>query len=170
VKKAVIFLLMLGLVGIFSIGAQAKELKIGCVDAIEVFNEYTKTKDYDKILESKKQDKEKKLETKGAELEKLQNKINVLKKEEQAKEKGNLEKLQREFLELKRQAFIDLKKDRDEKMQEIIEDINKVIKDYSVKNAYDLMLYKSAIIYNDNSFDITAEILKLVNEKYNKKK
>jgi Skp family chaperone for outer membrane proteins len=169
VKKAVIFLVMLGLVGSFAGKTFAKEIKIGCVDAIEVFNDYEKTKDYDKVLETKKQDKEKKLETKGAELEKLQNKISVLKKEEQVKEKGNLEKLQREFLELKRQAFIDLKKDRDEKMQEIIEDINKVIKDYAIKHAYDLMLYKSAVVYGDNSFDVTADILKLVNGGYKRK-
>lgn len=161
---------MLGVALSFAGNTFAKELKIGCVDAIEVFNEYEKTKDYDKVLESKKTDKEKKLESKGAELEKLQNKISVLKKEEQVKEKGNLEKTQKEFLELKRQAFIDLKKDRDEKMQEIIEDINKVIKDYAIKNGYDLMLYKSAVVYNDKTFDVTAEILKLVNGKYTKKK
>jgi outer membrane protein len=169
VKKVVIFLVMLGLSVSLAGRSYAKELKIGCVDAIEVFNEYSKTKDYDKVLEAKKTDKEKKLELKGADLEKLQNKLSVLKKEEQLKEKGNLEKLQKEFLELKRQAFIDLKKDRDEKMQEIIEDINKVIKDYSIKHAYDLMLYKSAIVYGDSSFDVTADILKLVNEKYKKK-
>ena len=53
-KKVLLSLLMLGILGSFSSNLWAKDLKIGYVDIFKIFNEYEKTKEYDKILEGKK--------------------------------------------------------------------------------------------------------------------
>jgi outer membrane protein len=168
-KKFFSFLVIFGLIGSFSFSAFAKELKIGYVDIFEVFNEYEKTKDYDKNLEKKKDEQMKKLDEKKAELEKLQNKLSVLKKEEQEKKKDELAKLIQEWRTLERQILTDLRKEKNEKMEEIIGDINNVIKDYAQKNNFDFIINGSALLFGNKSLNITADILKLVNEKYKKK-
>ena len=144
----------------------AKELKIGYVDIFEVFNEYKKTKEYDKVLEKEKGIEEKKLERKKGEIEKLQNKLSLLNESEQIKERGKLEDAVRDYRETERSAFIDLRKQRDEKMKEIIEDIDAVVKDYAKKNKFDLVINENAVLYGINTFDITAQVLKEVNSRY----
>ena len=144
----------------------AKELKIGYVDIFEVFNEYNKTKEYDKVLEKEKGKEEKKLEKKKGEIEKLQNKLSLLNESEQTKEVAKLENAVRDYRETERSAFVDLRKQRDEKMKEIIEDIDVVVKDYAKKNKFDLVINENAVLYGINAFDITAQILKEVNSRY----
>jgi len=162
-KKCVIFLVALFVTCSFCSGAFAKDLKIGYLNFLEVFNEYKKTKDYDEILNKKAEAKEKELKAKESEIEKMQSKLNVLKEKEKEKEQKNFEKAAQGFLQLKRQSLIDLKKEKDEKMKEIIEDIDKAIKDYSKKNNFDLVVHGSAVLYGNNAMDITQEILKIVN-------
>lgn len=146
----------------------AAELKIGYVDFFQVFNECDKTKEYDAILENKKAVEEKKLDVKKEEIEKMQNKLSLLKDKEQEKEKEKFTKQVKDYREMERKILIDLKKDRDEKMKEIVEDISKVIEDYAGKNNFDFIIHKSAILFGDKAVDLTDPILKLVNEKYKK--
>jgi Skp family chaperone for outer membrane proteins len=87
----------------------------------------------------------------------------VLKEKEKEKEQQKVEKAAQEFMQLKRQSLVDLKKEKDEKMKEIIEDIDKAIKDYSKKNNFDLVVHGSAVLYGNNSMDITQDILKIIN-------
>ncbi|MDD5070460.1 MAG: OmpH family outer membrane protein [Candidatus Omnitrophica bacterium] len=142
----------------------AKEMKVGVVDVFEVFNEYEKTKDYDKSLDEKRVKKESVLSEKKAEIEKLQSKMSVLNEEEKQKQSEQLMSAVRDYKNLEREAFIDLKKERDEKMKEIVEDINDLVKDYAKKNEFSLIINENAVLYNDASYDITAEILKLMNK------
>ncbi len=144
----------------------AKELKVGYVDIFEVFNEYKKTQEYDKALESEKGKEEKVLERKKSEIEKLQSKLSLLNEDQQLKERGKLEDAVRDYRETERSAFIDLRKQRDEKMKEIVEDIDAVIKEYAKKNGFDLIINENAILFGSNTYDITAQILKEVNSRY----
>ncbi|MFA5008723.1 MAG: OmpH family outer membrane protein [Candidatus Omnitrophota bacterium] len=141
----------------------AKDLKIGYLNFLEVFNEYKKTKDYDEVLNKKAGVKEKELKEKEAEVQKMQSKLNVFKDKEKEKEQQKVEKAAQEFIQLKRQTLIDLKKEKDEKMKEIIEDIDKSIKDYAKKNGFDLIVHGSAVLYGNSAMDITQDILKIVN-------
>ena len=72
-KYVLVGILIWGL--ILPIKCFAQNLKIGYVDVFEVFREYEKTKDYDKILENKKKAKEKELEKKRNEIKKMQDKL-----------------------------------------------------------------------------------------------
>jgi Skp family chaperone for outer membrane proteins len=145
-----------------------QEIKIGYVDIFEVFNEYKKTKDYDGELEARKKAEEKKLDKKKEEIEKMQDKLSLLKEDEQDKEKEKITDYLKEYRELERQIFTDLKKERDEKMKEIVEDIDKVIKEYAIREGLDLVINENAILYGSKGMDITSEILRQVNEKYKK--
>jgi len=149
-------------------GACAKEIKIGYVNFMQVYNEYQKTKDYDGRLEEKKAEIEKKLNAKKEKIQEMRNKMSVLNEKEQEKEKGKLEKEVQEFRNLERKAFIDIKKERDEKMREIFEDVASIVEDYAKKKGYDLILDQPAIIYGKKVMDVTKDILKKANKQYKK--
>jgi len=164
-KKFLVFLIALGVMTSFTFTSFSKDLKIGYVDIFKVFNEYNKTKEYDKILDERKQKAEKQLEEKKSTLEKMQKKLSVIKEEEKDKEQAKIAKVVEEYRELERTAFIDIKKARDEKMKEIIEDINKIIDDYAKKNSFNLVVNENAVLYGDKVMDITSDILKIANKK-----
>jgi len=164
-KKVIVGLVAAGLLFSFSGVSFAKELKIGYVDVFKVFDEYNKTKEYDKTLEEKKTAEEKKLEGKRQEIEAIQKKIDVLKDKEQEKEKAKLAEEMKAYRDMEKDSFVNLKKERDDKMKEIIDDIDKIIKDYAARNGYDFILNENTILYGDKNLSLTAEILKIVNEK-----
>ena len=146
----------------------SQNLKVGYIDVFKVFREYKKTKDYDKILEDKKKAKEKELEKKRNEIKKMQDRLDLLKEEEQKKERERISKAAQDYREQERQVILDLKKERDEKMEEIVKDIEKVVKEYAIKNNFDLILNKGAIVYGKEGIDLTETILKLINQRYKK--
>jgi outer membrane protein len=168
-SRTVRFLLAIALLMSLPLSAFSKDLKIGYVDIFQVFNEYEKTKEYDQKLEEKKSTTEKKLEAKKDTIEKLQNKLDLLKEGEKAKEEEKLGKEVKEYRDLEREAFTDIRKERDEKMKDIVEDIDKIIKDYAKKNGFDLIVNSNAVLYGVKAMDITAEILKISNKAYRKK-
>jgi outer membrane protein len=168
-KKLSIFVLVLGLVISSQSVCFSKELKIGYVNVFKVFNEYAKTKEYDEKLEKNKKEAEKKLEAKKETIEKLQNKLSLLKEKERSSEEEKMKKEITEYRETERKALIDIKKERDEKMKEIIEDINKVVEDYAKKNKFDLVVNESSVLYGDKAMDITSDIMKLANKQYKSK-
>jgi outer membrane protein len=169
-KKLVLIIVAICVFGLLSPQASAKEIKIGYVNFMQVYNDYQKTLEYDTKLEAEKTKIEKKLDVKKKTIEKIQKKLSVLNDKEKAKEKGKIEKEIKEFREIERKAFIDIKKQRDEKMKEIFEDVSAIVKEYANKKGYDLILDQPAILYGDKAMDVTADILKIANKKYKKKK
>jgi len=168
-RKVVGCLLVLVVALSLSFSCFAKDLKIGYVDIFKVFNDYDKTKGYDTKLEAKKKAAEKKLEAKKVLIEKMQQKLSVLKESQKKAEEEKIRKEVQAYQELNREAFVDIKRERDEKMKEIIDDINAVIKEYAKKNGFDLVINQSSILYGDTGMDVTSEILKISNQKYKKK-
>ena len=161
-------LLVLTVMMSFSSTCFSKDLKIGYVDIFRVFNDYEKTKDYDKNLEKRKGDAEKKLEKKKETIEKLQGKLSLLKEDERAKEEEKLNKEVKEYRDLERGAFADIRKERDDKMKDIVEDIDVIVKDYAKKNGFDLVVNSNAVLYGAKAMDVTDEILNISNKKYKK--
>ncbi|MGC8977467.1 MAG: OmpH family outer membrane protein, partial [Candidatus Ratteibacteria bacterium] len=49
--------------------------------------------------------------------------------------------------------------------QVLLNDIAKVIQEYATKNGFDLILDKKSLPYFTNSFDISDEIIKILNQK-----
>jgi len=167
-KKSLVFLVALGLICSFSLSSFSQDIKIGYVDIFEIFNEYEKTKEYDEKLEKKKESLEKKLESKKTDIEKIQNKLTLLKEEERKKEEEKIAKQIEEYRNLEREIFTDIKKERDEKMKEIVEDINKIIKDYARKNGFNLVINENTVLYGEKIMDITSEVLRISNKAYKK--
>ena len=163
-------LLVLTIMMSFSSTCFSQDLKIGYVDIFKVFNDYEKTKEYDINLEKRKEEAEKKLEEKKETIEKLQGKLDLLKEGEKAKEEEKLNKELKEYRDLEREAFTDIRKERDEKMKDVVEDIDGIVKDYAKKNNFDLIVNSNAVLYGAKTMDVTDEILNISNKKYKKKK
>lgn len=165
-KKFLTILVAVGIAIALAGGASAKDLKIGYVDVMKVFDEYKKTKEYDKTLEVQKTAEEKKLEAKKNEIEAAQKKLDVLKDKDAEKAKENLGKMISEYRTLEKDVYMSLKQQRDDKMKEIIEDIDKVIKEYAKKNGYDLILNENTILFGAETMTLTETVLKEVNANY----
>ena len=168
-RRLVSFLLVLVMITAVSLTSFSKDLKIGYVDIFKVFNEYEKTKEYDSKLEKKKERAEKELDSKKETITKLQNKMSLLKEKDQKKEQKKISKEVKAYRELEREAFTDIKKERDTKMKDIVEDINKVINNYAKENGFDLIINETSVLYGDKIMDITSDILKISNKRYKKK-
>ena len=111
-----------------------------------------------------------KLDAKKEEIKKIQEKLNLLKDNAKKKEQEKIANVAQEYREMERKIFIDLKKERDKKMEEIVDDINKVIKDYARRNGFDLIVNQNTVLYGAKSMDITSQILKEVNKQYKKRR
>ncbi|MBD3246511.1 MAG: hypothetical protein GF333_05815 [Candidatus Omnitrophica bacterium] len=146
--------------------ADAKDMKIGYVDVFKVFNEYEKTKEYDAVLEKKKEEKEAQLQEKKEKIEQMQNKLSMMKEKEQGTQREKIAEAVKEFKSIERESFIDLKKTRDERMKEIVEDIDKVVEEFAQEEGYDLIVNGNAVLYGSGNLDITDQILKKVNQRY----
>jgi len=170
VKKFSLFLLMAVFLmfGARNVLAQSANEKIGFLDLSKVFDEYGKTKEYDKILEGKHGDYEKERNAKIEKLRAAQEKLAILKDEEKAKQEQEIEKQKTELLDYDRQKKTDLTKQRDEKIREILLEIEKVVKDYAEREKFSLILNDRVLIYGKPAWDVTNDILKTLNENFNK--
>ena len=164
-KKVRILTLMVFLfVCTVPLGFADKESKIGYVDLSHLFDDYYKTKEYDKVLEAKNSDFEKESNAKLDKIREAQSKLSLLKEQEKAKLEEDIEKMKNELLEYNKQKKTDLTKERNEKIREILLEIEKVVSDYAQKQKYDIILNDRVLIYGDKSYDLTDQILKILNE------
>lgn len=145
-------------------GAYAqKETKIGYVDLSRLFDEYYKTKDYDKVLETKHKTYEQTSKEKVEKIRESQGKLALLKEEEKLKIEQEIETMKAELLEYDRQQKTDLTKDRNEKIREILLEIEKIVSDYAEKNGYTIILNDRVLIYGNPTMDLTEDVLKNLN-------
>lgn len=136
--------------------------KIGYVDVTEAFSEYEKTKESDKLL--KKKEKEARMEEMATEIKRLQNELALSsQKGRQGKQKIIDEKLKK-FSELQ----IDLRRERDKMVREILQEIDKAIEEYARKEGYSIILHNKVLLYGDERADLTDEIVKILNQRYKK--
>ncbi|MDD4294372.1 MAG: OmpH family outer membrane protein [Candidatus Omnitrophica bacterium] len=137
----------------------AKELKIGYVDVYEIFQDYSKTKSYDAILEKERSTAAESLEKQRDDLEKMQSQLSVMKDSEKEKQEDKIKAAIAEYTQNEKEAYLSIKQKRDDKMKEIIEDINKVVSDYAKTQGYDLIINKATVLYGLSDLDISKTIL-----------
>ena len=161
-------LLIISLVasGLFITGAQAAEKgdKIGYLDLSRIFDEYQKTKDYDKVLEAKSAEYEKERNAKIEKVRDAQNKLGLLAQDKKADQEKEIEKMKAELLEYDRQKKGDLTKERNEKIREILLEIEKIVSNFAQKENYSLILNDRVLIYGNPAMNVTEQILKAMSD------
>lgn len=147
----------------------AAEAKIAFVDLSVVFDEYTKTKDYDSQLEDSQDAKQKEIDKKVQAIKEMQDKLPLLAEKEKKNKQEEIDSKTRDLEGFRRDAENDLRKQRDERLKEVLEDIQKVVEDVAKQKGYDFILNERVLLYGNDSLDISKDILKMLNDNYKKK-
>jgi Skp family chaperone for outer membrane proteins len=142
--------------------------KFAYVDLSRAFSEYGKTKDYDKVLTDKETVYDAERNKKVDEVKQFQDKMNLLSDKEKEAKKAELETKIKSLQDFDRQKQTDLRKDQDEKMKEILKDIEEAVKRYSESQGYTLVFNDRVLVYQSKSLDITDKIIEIVNKGYKK--
>ena len=141
------------------------QAKIGYVDLSRLFDEYYKTKEYDKVLEGEHKAYEQESKAKIDQLREAQGKLALLKEDQKKATEDEIEKMKNDLLEYDRQKKTDLTKERNEKIREILLEIEKIVSGYAEQNGYTVILNDRVLIYADKGLDLTENILKNLNAK-----
>ena len=165
-KTARILLSALFILSIFSFNALAKDVKkIGVVDAAKVFDKYHKTTEADKKLEKISKAKKAEADKLVKEINKLKDEIQLLSKDARdVKEKAFNDK-KRALQDFDRETRLELNRERDDILKDILEEVSETIADYGKKQGYDLVLDNRVILYSDESLDISENVIKVLNKK-----
>ncbi|MEI6632146.1 MAG: OmpH family outer membrane protein [bacterium] len=130
--------------------AQAAD-KLGYVDLSRTFSEYGKTKEYDKSLSEKETAYNSEREKKVNEVKQLQDKMNLLSDKEKETKKTELTNKIKSLQDLDREKQTDLRKEQDEKMKEILKDIEDAVKAYAQKEGYTMVFNDRVLVYQEKN-------------------
>jgi len=153
---------------LFTTAAHAAD-KLAYVDLSKLFGEYNKTKDYDKVLSGKEGVYTAERDKKVNELKDMESKFNLLSEKEKPAKKTELEAKINVLKEFDRQKQTDLRKEQDEKMKEILKDIETAVKQHSEKEGYTLVFNDRVLVYQSSQYNITDKVLAILNAGYVKK-
>ena len=165
--------LVFGLIGIFvlflsGIAFAQSEQKIGFVDLSRAFDEYQKTKDFDRSLEKKGDVKQEQREKLVKEIRKMRDALELLNEKARDKKEKDIEAKIRFLQEFDQDAKTGLTKERDDMVRDILKELNNVIQEYGQSHGYSLILNDRVLLYGDKPLDLTDEIIKVLNDNYKK--
>lgn len=161
-KRAAVVLLGVFFSLVLVASAQAAD-KIGYVDLSRAFSEYNKTKGYDKNLGDKEKAYTADRDKRVADLKAFQDKLNLLNDKEREAKGAQLQDKVKAFQDYDRQKQADLRKEQEEKMKEILKDIEEAVKEYSEKEGYTIVLNDRVLVYQTKSMDITDQVIAILN-------
>ncbi len=159
-KFVLVFIFILSL--FVSTQASAEE-KIGYVDLSILFDEYYKTKEFDAMLEQKHNGYEAEKQAKLEKLQEAQGKLALLKEDKKAELEGQIEQMRAELVEYDQQQKTTLTKERNEKIRDILLEIEKVVSTYAEKEEYSIILNDRVLIYGQQTHNLTEKILNILN-------
>lgn len=151
----------------------AKELKTAYVDTSKLMDEYTEAKDIEAKYKTKSEEKGKELE---AEVARFKSEAANFQKSAQAngqawaQQKGaELQKKQEQLQYAQQGIAQQLQQESGAEMDTVVKSVKKFIKEYGKQNGY-AYIYgtgdAASVLYAEDKYDITKEIIKLLNEKY----
>ena len=150
--------------------AQAKDMKFGYVDLSRVFDNYQKTKESDAVLQKDSQAFAQERDKMIAKVRDAQGKLALLKESEKQKMQADIDKQKADLIEFDKQKRTALAKQRDDKVREILLEIEKTVSEMAKKEGYDLIFNDRVLVYGDPGMNLTEKVLKAVNDAYPGKK
>lgn len=139
--------------------------KFAYIDLSRAFGEYNKTKSFDKVLGDKEKAYTDERDKKVAELKTFQDKLNLLNDKEREAKGSELQAKVKDFQESDRAKQAELRKEQDEKMKEILQDIEAAVKKYAEKEGYTMVFNDRVLVYQAPNMDITTPIIAILNGK-----
>lgn len=148
---------------VLAAGASAAD-KFGYVDLSRSFSEYSKTKGYDKTLSDKEKAYTDERDKKVADLKAFQDKLSLLNDKEREAKGAELQTKVKNFQDYDKQKQTDLRKEQEERMKEILKDIEEAVKKYAEKEGYTLVFNDRVLVYQTKSMDITDQVIAILNK------
>ena len=154
---------------LFSQPALYAEVKIAYFDLNYVIDKSNAGLKILKKLDSLNNSNLKKLNQKKDEIDKGNIEIDKIKNvisEEELKEKKNKKKVRiKEYNELKVSLSNKINNTKNKEVQELIKKIKPFLETYTKENSIEIILRKESIYLSKNKYDITKDILEIVNKK-----
>jgi Skp family chaperone for outer membrane proteins len=144
--------------------AQAAD-KFSYIDLSRTFSEYNKTKDYDKKLTDKENNYIAERDKKLGEFNTLKDKFALLSDKDKESKKAELESKAKVLKDFITQREAELRKDQEDKMKDILKDIQDAVKEYSEKSGITFVLNDRVLVYQTKSMDITSNVIEILNKK-----
>ena len=161
IRTILIFMMVLTLAA-SAVYAQ-KDMKIGFVDLSRLFDEHHKTANYDVQLETEHKKFEDERNAKIEKIQEAQGKLALLNEDKKASLEEEIEKMKADLLEYDREQKTTLTKERNEKIREILLEIEQQVSAYAEKEGFDVILNDRVLIYGNPAKDLTDEILTKLN-------
>jgi len=144
--------------------AQAAD-KIAFINLARAFSEYSKTKDFDKTLTEKEKNYTAERDKKLNEFNALKDKFSILSDKEKEAKKGELENKAKAIKDFISQREGELRKEQEDKMKEVLKDIESTVKSYAEKEGYSMVFNDRVLVYQGKNLDITDKIVGILNKK-----
>ncbi|MFA5062951.1 MAG: OmpH family outer membrane protein [Candidatus Omnitrophota bacterium] len=149
---------------VLTAAAQAAD-KIAFVNLARAFSEYSKTKDFDKTLTEKEKNYTAERDKKLNEFNALKDKFSILSDKEKEAKKGELENKAKAIKDFISQREGELRKEQEDKMKEVLKDIESTVKSYAEKEGYAMVFNDRVLVYQGKNLDITDQIVGILNKK-----
>ena len=146
----------------------AADLKIAYVDLGKVFDNYQKTKEFDAVLQSEGESFQKQRDAMVQKIEDAQSKLDLMKDAQKASLQTDIDKQKNDVIAFDKEKRSDLAKRRDDKVREILTEIQGIASDIAKKEGYTYILNDRVMLYGDPQYNITDEVLKTLNDSYKK--
>ena len=91
-----------------------------------------------------------------------------MKDSEKVKMQADIEKDKNEVIAFDKEKRTELAKRRDEKVREILQEIEKITGGIAQKEGYTFVLNDRVLIYGEPELNITEEVMKTLNDSYTK--
>mgnify|MGYP003456416350 FL=1 len=156
--------------------ASTKNLKIAYVLIDTLTSQYELYKEASENFQNKRNNAEARITKKGQnfamQLEQFQNKLraNQLTQMQAEKEQARLAKLQQDLQDLEVSLSASLQEEYQKELQALTDTIQTFMSVYAKGKGYDFVLCKSSgidnVLYANEEYDVTAEVVAALNEKY----
>ncbi len=144
--------------------------KIGYVDLAKVFDDYQKTKEFDKALEGKGALKQSDRDRMVNEVKKLKDEAELLGAKAKEDKQVIIEEKIKALQEFDRTTRDSLRKERDNMVRDILKEIEDVIQTFGKTQGYSYIFNDRVLVYKGEAGDLTAQVTKVLNDSYQKKK
>ncbi len=146
----------------------AADPKIGYVDLGKVFDNYQKTKEFDAVLQSEGESFQKQRDAMVQKIQDAQTKLALMNDTQKTALQADIEKQKNDVVAYDKEKRTELAKRRDDKVREILSEIQGIVSDIAKKEGYTYVLNDRVMIYGDPQFNITDEVMKNLNDSYKK--
>ena len=157
------FLMFVGATAAYAAGE-----KIGYVDLARIFDEYQKTKTFDKTLEGKGAAKQGERDKMVNEIKKLRDEAELLGAKAKEEKQVAIDEKIKTLQDFDRNTRDALRKERDGMVRDILKEIETVIQDFGKAQGYTFIFNDRVLVFKSEGSDLTNQITKTLNDSYAK--